>query len=234
MATVSPPRDPLSTLREYRHLAPWNLRDIVAVASAILDAAGVTPINPAATIRPNERTIRFYVTRGLVTPPDGRGTAATYGYRHLLQILGIKLRQMEGATLEQIESELNQTSGDVLERKVAATLGSAFPSPQSLHSHADRPASGRAGRVLRSRLITADPEAAAGSAQGDGTTTWHRMTIADGVELHVSMGHPLARLDADGMDVAAAVRAAITRLLHRSTHQVGDNEGDGPRRNRQE
>ncbi|NIQ53193.1 MAG: MerR family transcriptional regulator, partial [Gammaproteobacteria bacterium] len=84
----------------YRQLAPWNLRDLATLAGALLDASGVRPINAAASAHPSERTIRFYVTRQLVTPPEGRGTAATYSYRHLLQVLAIKLRQMEGITLE--------------------------------------------------------------------------------------------------------------------------------------
>src|SRR5690348_17448992 len=101
-AASAPPAapDPLATLREYRALAPWGLRDLAALAGGILDASGVVPVNAAARARPSERTIRFYVARGLVSPPDGRGTAAVYSYRHLLQVLAIKLRQMEGATLE--------------------------------------------------------------------------------------------------------------------------------------
>src|SRR5713101_2454370 len=102
---LSPPTagsalDPLATLREYHALAPWGLRDLAALAAGILDASGVVPVNAAARARPSEGTIRFYVARGLVSPPDGRGTAAVYSYRHLLQVLAIKLRQMEGATLE--------------------------------------------------------------------------------------------------------------------------------------
>ncbi|HLS48211.1 MAG TPA: MerR family transcriptional regulator, partial [Gemmatimonadales bacterium] len=97
-AQVTPP-DPLVTLREYRALAPWGLRDLTALAGAILDASGVVPINAASRAQPSERTIRFYVARGLVSPPEGRGTAAVYTYKHLLQVLAIKLRQMEGATL---------------------------------------------------------------------------------------------------------------------------------------
>src|SRR5437764_15465638 len=81
------------------NLAPWNLRDLAALVGAILDASAITPINAAARAQPSERTIRFYVTKGLVSPPEGRGTAATYSYRHFLQLLWIKLRQMEGATL---------------------------------------------------------------------------------------------------------------------------------------
>ena len=79
--------EPIAVLREYRTLAPWSLRDLAAVAAAVLEASDVVPLNAAARARPTERTIRFYVTRGLVSPPEGRGTAAVYGYRHLLQVL---------------------------------------------------------------------------------------------------------------------------------------------------
>src|SRR3954469_13392115 len=124
--------DPLHVLREYRNLAPWNLRDLSVVVGAILDASAVTPINAAARAAPSERTIRFYVTRGLVSPPEGRGTAATYGYRHLLQVLAIKLRQMEGATLEATVHKAAQLTGDAIERRVAATLGPRLPRPAQL------------------------------------------------------------------------------------------------------
>ena len=116
--------DPLLTLREYAKLAPWNIRDLAALAGAVLDASGVTPINAAAQSRPSDRTVRFYVARQLMTPPDGRGTAATYGYRHLLQLFAIKLRQMEGATLTSIAKEFAESPGDVLEKRVASALGS--------------------------------------------------------------------------------------------------------------
>ena len=41
------PSDPLATLREYRALAPWGLRDLAALAGGILDASGVVPVNAA-------------------------------------------------------------------------------------------------------------------------------------------------------------------------------------------
>ena len=46
-ATHAPP-DPLTTLREYRALAPWGLRDLAALAGGILAASGVVPVNAAA------------------------------------------------------------------------------------------------------------------------------------------------------------------------------------------
>src|SRR6185369_9450968 len=124
MSTASAPvSDPLMVLREYRQLAPWSLRDLAMVSAAILEASAVRPINAAASAHPNERTIRFYVTRGLVAAPEGRGTAAVYSYRHLLQVLAIKLRQMEGGTLETMTREFAGLTGDLIERRVAGVLG---------------------------------------------------------------------------------------------------------------
>src|SRR2546422_656754 len=124
--------DPLHVLREYRNLAPWNLRDLAGLVGAVLDASAITPINAAARAQPSERTIRFYVTKGLVSPPEGRGTAATYSYRHFLQLLWIKLRQMEGGTLAAITKEMQDQTGDVLERRAAQVLGASLPLPDRL------------------------------------------------------------------------------------------------------
>jgi DNA-binding transcriptional MerR regulator len=204
--------DSLATLREYRQLAPWNLHDLATVAGAILESSGIRPINAAATARPNERTIRFYVTRGLVTPPEGRGTAATYTYRHLLQVLGIKLRQMEGSTLAEIGRELSELAGDVLERRVAATLGGTLPPPRHLPlTSEDRPAWGRSGRALRA-WISQEPPAQPSQDPSSGTT-WRRILISRGVELHVNDTHPLMTLGDRESEIADAVRLAVARVL---------------------
>jgi DNA-binding transcriptional MerR regulator len=208
--------DPLTTLREYRQLAPWNLRDLATVTGAILEASGIRPINAAASPRPNERTIRYYVTRGLVTPPDGRGTAATYTYRHLLQILSIKLRQMEGVTLSQIGHELEEISGDVLERRVAASLGPGLPAPRRLPlTSQDRPAWGRSGRALRAWLVEDEED---GTEERAATgTKWRRLQISRGVELHLDESHPLLQLGERESDIADAVRLAVARILGQQT-----------------
>jgi len=206
--------DPLTTLREYRQLAPWNLRDLATVAGAILEASGIRPINAVANARPNERTIRFYVTRGLVTPPDGRGTAATYTYRHLLQVLSIKLRQMEGATLHDIGIGLQEITGDVLERRVAAALGSDLPNPRHLPlTSQDRPALGRSGRALRAWLADDLDNADESATDQRGGVTWRRIQVSRGVELHVNDTHPLVTLGDRDREIADAVRLAVARVL---------------------
>ena len=210
-AAGAPTDGPLFTLREYRKLAPWRLRDLATVAGAILEASGIRPVNAAAASRPNERTIRFYVARTLVTPPEGRGTAAIYGYRHLLQVLFIKLRQMEGATLETIHEELQTTTGDVLERRVASSVGTTFPSPGQLPFFTnDEQPRGRAGQLLQVQLSDPTPESTV-------STRWRRLEVGDGIELHIRDDHPLAHVGLPDRTIADAIRLAAQRLVASST-----------------
>jgi len=200
--------EPLHALREYRNLAPWNLRDLAALVGAVLDASAITPINAAARAQPSERTIRFYVTKGLVSPPEGRGTAATYSYRHFLQLLWIKLRQMEGTTLATIIKEMQDQTGDVLERRAAQALGASLPVPDRLAlKSTGTPPRGKSGRALTAWLArdaARDPES---------PSSWHRIPVGRGVELHIETAHPLARLGPEDAAVAEAVRQALAKLL---------------------
>lgn len=206
--TGVPQRDPLHVLREYRNLAPWNLRDLATVVGAVLEASAVTPINAAARATPSERTIRFYVTKRLVSPPEGRGTAATYSYRHFLQLLSIKLRQMEGATLATITKEMQDQTGDVLERRAAQALGGSLPAPDRLALRgAGGLPRGRSGRALSAWL-------ARDAAKDPGApSSWRRIPVANGLELHVDADHPLARVGPDEAGVAEVVRQALAKLL---------------------
>ena len=222
-ASGAPTNDPLFALREYRKLAPWRLRDLATVAGAILDASGIRPVNTAAATRPNDRTIRFYVAKALVTPPEGRGTAATYNYRHLLQVLFIKLRQMEGATLESIGSELESTTGDVLERRVAGSIGSPLPSPGQLpFLMSDEAPRGRAGQLLQVRLAETPIEPSH-------STRWRRLEVGDGLELHIRDDHPLAQVGLPHRAIADAIRLAAQRLIATSAPPT-DSPGTGGQR----
>jgi MerR HTH family regulatory protein len=205
--TVAPPAEPLAILREYRSLAPWGLRDLSALAAGILDASGVVPVNAAARARPSERTIRFYVTRGLVSPPDGRGTAAVYSYRHLLQVLAVKLRQMEGATLETMSKEFAGLTGDVIERRVATSLGPTLPRPDRLALlQAPGTGRGRVGRALRGWLTPVEGAAPEGSV-------CRRIAVAPGVELLIDEQHPVLRLNGDVEAITAALRQTLAGLV---------------------
>jgi hypothetical protein len=218
------PPDPLTALREYRALAPWGLRDLAALAGGILDASGVVPVNAAARARPSERTIRFYVARGLVSPPDGRGTAAVYSYRHLLQVLAIKLRQMEGATLESMLKEFAGLTGDLIERRAASALGPGLPPPEQLPLlRTPGTGRGRVGRAVMAWLAPVEGLSAAGSV-------CRRIPVAPGVEVLMDEQHPALRLNGDPSVIAEAVRQALAAVvgLESSVTEVVEPLDGGP------
>lgn len=205
--TLSAPPDPLATLREYHSLAPWGLRDLAALSAGILDASGVVPLNAAARARPSERTIRFYVARNLVSPPDGRGTAAVYSYRHLLQVLAIKLRQMEGATLEALTREFSGLTGDLIERRVATAIGPGLPRPDRLPLlQGPGTGRGRVGRAVLGWLAPVEGAAAMGSV-------CRRIPVAPGIEVLIDEQHPAIRLNGDTAAIAEAIRQALAGLI---------------------
>lgn len=153
---------PVQLLRAHARHAPWNARGLAAHAAALVDSAGVKPTNASARAMPSARAVRFYVSNGLLDRPEGAGTAATYGYRHLLQLLAIKIRQREGQTLDAIKAEMRDVTGDALERRVANSLAPAL----SLHLESASPRSGSA------------------------VMTWRRISIADGIELSIREDTP--------------------------------------------
>jgi hypothetical protein len=173
---------PVALLRAHARHAPWNARGLAAHATALVDAAGVRPTNSSARAAPSARAIRFYVSHGLLDRPEGTGTAATYGYRHLLQLLAIKVRQREGQTLEMIRGELRELTGDMLERRVAGALA---------------PALGVGADVVVERD---DRE----------VLSWRRVEVADGIEIHVRDDTPASREEAL-IAMREAVRAALGR-----------------------
>ena len=213
VSAPSAPADALGTLRQYAALAPWSLRDLSALAGAILEASSVYPVNAAASAHPSERTIRFYVTRKLVSPPEGRGTAATYGYRHLLQVLAIKLQQMEGATLETLVTEVGGLPGDVVERRVAAALGSRVPPPDQLPLTVPEGAPrGKVGRALQA--WASNGGALTTTRRGRGQLL-RRVPLGPGAELLLDERHALFDSLEDEA-IAELIRRALDRQGERA------------------
>jgi DNA-binding transcriptional MerR regulator len=173
---------PVPLLRAHARHAPFNARSLAAHATALVAAAAMRPTNAAARAEPSARAIRFYVASGLLDRPEGTGTAATYGYRHLLQLLFIKIRQREGQTLERIKVEMKELAGDSLERRVASSLAPA---------------------------LLGDGEALT-AAEPNGEGIWHRIAVAHGIELHVRDDSPASRPEAV-LAIREAVRAALGR-----------------------
>lgn len=172
----------LTLLRAHARHAPWNARGLADHVAALADAAGVKPTNASARAVPSARAVRFYVASKLLDRPEGFGTAATYNYRHFLQLLAIKIRQREGMTLEVIKKEMRELTGDTLERRVAQALAPV--------------------------LLTGTPATAARDELR--IASWRRVPVADGIELHVRDDSPAAT-DEVTVIIREAIRTALGR-----------------------
>ncbi len=216
------PVDPINTLREYRQLAPWNVRDLSTLASALLDAAGVRPASSVAADHPTPRTIRYYVANRLLTSPNGRGPTATYAYQHLLEVLSVKLRQVEGQPLKSIAQEIPRDSNR-LEREIVAAVGDAIPAPNVLQIPDPETTRGKAARVFHTHHALGEDHAPEREFdQGLALTKWHRVPIVRGLELHIHEGHPLAGLAGNKEIIGSAVKRALGSILR------AEKNADGP------
>ena len=90
-----------------------NRERYVGVAELAAAAAGLVgeliPAQERASVAevPDERTVRYYLAEGLLSPASGkRGTASLYGYRQLLQLLTVKRLQADHLPIRKIKELL--------------------------------------------------------------------------------------------------------------------------------
>lgn len=82
----------------------WTLQDLVSeVATRI--AALPAPRNGQVRAIPDDRTVRYYATIGLLDRPSAmRGRTALYGKKHVAQVVAIKRLQAMGRSLSEIQT----------------------------------------------------------------------------------------------------------------------------------
>lgn len=93
------------------------------VGSAALHEGGGEPYHYTLADLENEtglsgRTIRFYITEGLLPPAQGRGKGATYTAEHLLRLRAVEALKKTNTPLSEIRDQLK----DIREKELAAML----------------------------------------------------------------------------------------------------------------
>lgn len=103
--------------------ALWTLPELVAdVATRI--AALPAPKNGQVRAIPDDRTVRYYVTLGLLDRPSVmRGRSALYSKKHVAQVVAIKRLQTMGRSL----SEIQQLWPTLDDRTLARMSGVELP-----------------------------------------------------------------------------------------------------------
>lgn len=179
-----------------------GVAELANEASRILAEIGTTQDRGTVSATPDERTLRYYLAEGLLSPAtEKQGTASVFTHLHLLQLLVVKKLQSEHLPIRKIkelvggrtERELERLLGldartgaknealSYLEKLLTRTSSPAAPSPRSQNLHSP------AAAVDVARRGTASPQAHAVDKQGAplSQATWARVEIEPGLELHV-------------------------------------------------
>ena len=91
-----------------RQLREWEqksskLSDLVeAVNRIVVDLPLEQPDDRRVASELNERSLRYYISEGLMDAPDGKGSAAVYSKKHLLQVLVVKALQARYLPIKRI------------------------------------------------------------------------------------------------------------------------------------
>jgi DNA-binding transcriptional MerR regulator len=94
-----------------------NLEDLSDEVEKLLDQRGLLDVQRDGRVSavPDARTIRYYTTLGLLERPKIVDRQASYGKRHVLQLLAIKSLQGMSMPLEEIQARLYGKSDRELE-----------------------------------------------------------------------------------------------------------------------
>lgn len=186
----------------------WTLSELVGeVATRI--AALPAPSNGQVRAVPDERTVRYYGTIGLLDRPLAmRGRTALYGRRHLAQVVAIKRLQTMGRSLAEIQALWPTLDDPTLSRMAGIQLSAARPGRREFWK--SEPAADATDATPSPGFVPASaPAPAAGAAALAPALVELRVELLPGVTLSIAMSDDIALSTAD----VRAIRAAAAPLL---------------------
>jgi len=109
----------------------WTLEELCSVVEQVLGMARVVSESGRIRSAPDERTLRYYTTIGLLSRPAAfRGRTALYQRPHLAQVVAIKRLQAAGVALSDIQLQMVGLTPTELEH--LAQLPRELPEPSTL------------------------------------------------------------------------------------------------------
>jgi DNA-binding transcriptional MerR regulator len=196
----------------------WTIDELVTEAQRRI-AALPRPQNGQVRAVPDDRTIRYYGTIGLIDRPAAmRGRTALYNRKHVAQVVAIKRLQATGKSLAEIQAlwhtlddaTLSRMSGVELpavksKSKLARTEFWKASRATSTTAAAELPQAESRAEQPRAEKSRAEPPALAPAF----TNTELRIELAPNIFLSIAMTDDIAMSRAD----VAAIRAAAAPLL---------------------
>jgi DNA-binding transcriptional MerR regulator len=201
------------------------------------EQAGLTVEELAERAGVSVRTVRYYISQGLLPGPDGRGRAAAYKDDHLARLLLIRRladqhvplaeqrQRLEGLTLPEVTSLLGEEErhGAALEQAEAARsprdyVGTLLARARAARSEPGQSPMPRAAVSPPAQLpmagaMRSEPARAAPSPML--SETWHTWQLAPGIELRVRA------------DLVRMYTRLIERLLETAREAPGRDPGSG-------
>jgi DNA-binding transcriptional MerR regulator len=213
--------------------ALWTLSELVAEVAARI-AALPAPKNGQVRAVPDERTVRYYVTLGLLDRPSAmRGRTALYGPRHVAQVVAIKRLQTMGRSLSEIQALWPTLDDPTLARMSGVALPAAAKpaarvefwkrAPRPGDAHPNGGASSRAAELEADAVRAAGAAPEVPSSSPGATAVELRIELASQVVLSLSVVDD--RVTVSPADVRAIRAAAAPLLAELASRRLASHPG---------
>lgn len=104
-------------LEDLKHIEYHGVRELARAAEHFLRTTGTIQGKGTVADYPNERTIRYYITEGLLDQAiEKRGVTSVFGYEHLLTLLVVKKLQSDGLPISVIKNLIAGKAIEELEK----------------------------------------------------------------------------------------------------------------------
>src|SRR5215203_4920608 len=194
-----------------------GLPEFAQTGGKILAEMALDQARGTVTSVPDERTIRYYMSEGLIqTPEEKQGTASVFEYRQLLQLVTVKKLQAEHFPIRKIRELVAGKS----EQDLETLLGVAGTSTKKTRETEAR-------QYLESLLTPAPPASQSQistppvildgspplslpspSQHTNDSHSWQRIEIEPGLELHV-------RSDYSPPPTTVQTKTLLEKVIHR-------------------
>lgn len=172
-------------------------------------AALPAPRNGQVRAVPDERTVRYYGTLGLLDRPLAmRGRTAIYGRKHLAQVIAIKRMQTLGRSLAEIQAVWPTMDDDTLGRMTGVALAKGAPSKSTRKDF----------WKSAPPVVTAPPPAPEPVARATDAAEI-QIPLADNVIVTIALPDDAALTSADLRAIRAAAAPLMDELARRQLSQ---------------
>lgn len=217
-----------------------TMDELVKQASDLIRQGALSQGRWKVTEVPDVRTIRYYLSTGVLPKPlEYRGTAAVFGYRHLLILLAIKTLQARFLPLKQIGEILGPLDEKALEEVIqrgapADAAGLVFPGDGG-ETPLRVPTRTRKSRGRSADSASLAPEqlpALPGMEQLVKPATFERIEVEPGLELQVRSDYVGPTAPSGANALLSKIRVLLSARQQRKAELVATEEeaGESPKK----